>query len=66
MGAKDVYNHRKKRGWILKTPLAIFKMQMNRRKVIFLNTSQTLSPVILFPMTLLAANILSWKKVPGI
>ena len=66
MGAKDVYNYRKKRGWILKTPFSIFKMQMNRRKVIFLNTSQTLIPGILFSETLLAAHILSWKKVPGI
>ena len=37
---KDVYNHGK-RGLILNTLLAVFNMQMHRRKFLFMKTSQT-------------------------
>ena len=43
MVTKDVYNNAKK-GFILNTPLAIFNMQMHRSKVLFMKTSQTLTP----------------------
>jgi len=35
MGTKDVYNHGKDRGLILKIPRAIYNMQMHRRKGLF-------------------------------
>jgi len=34
MGTKDIYNHAKKGAIDIKTPMAIFKIQMHRKKKI--------------------------------
>ena len=41
MGTKDVYNHAKKGEIDKETLLAIFNMQILRKKVLFIKTSQT-------------------------